>query len=71
MAKGCELLKLGRRIRGLTQVEVANIYGVNLKTYQRWEKGIHPVSYDDLEALCDRVFVIPLREVQMEAHYAS
>ncbi|WP_173293438.1 helix-turn-helix domain-containing protein [Shewanella sp. VB17] len=71
MAKGCDLLKIARRIRGLTQIEVADTYGVNLKTYQRWEKGIHPVSYDDLAALCEQVFVIPLPEVERAEHYAK
>ncbi|MBO1894207.1 helix-turn-helix transcriptional regulator [Shewanella sp. BF02_Schw] len=68
--RGFEILKTGRRIRGLTQAEVAETYGVNSKTYQRWERGQTPVSYDDLAAICDQVFCIPLIEVQRAAVYA-
>jgi transcriptional regulator with XRE-family HTH domain len=37
--RGFEFLKTGRNIRGLTQTEVAEIYGVSERTYQRWERG--------------------------------
>lgn len=70
MTRGFEILKTGRRIRGLTQAEVAETYGVNSKTYQRWERGQTPVSYDDLTAICNQVFRIPLSEIQRAAVYA-
>ncbi|PMG76958.1 hypothetical protein BCU84_11870 [Shewanella sp. 10N.286.51.B7] len=37
--RGFNFLKTGRQIRGLTQIEVAEIYGVSQRTYQRWERG--------------------------------
>lgn len=67
---GGKILKTGRRIRGLTQIEVATIYGVNVSTYKRWEKGTHAVTFDDVAAICDHVFKLPLAEVQQVATHA-
>lgn len=69
--QGFEILKTGRRIRGMTQDEAAQHYGVCIRTYRNWEKGTYPVSYDDILAFCDDVFKIPLAEVQRSAAYAN
>ena len=61
MAKrGCDVLKFGRKLRQLTQQDVAEIYGVNIKTYRAWEKGQSAVPYDHVVAICDDVFQLPL-----------
>ncbi|MCG9697442.1 helix-turn-helix transcriptional regulator [Shewanella sp. Isolate11] len=61
MAKrGADLLKTGRRLRGFTQDEVAQTYGVSTKTYRNWERGNTPVSFDDLHAICDQVFQVSI-----------
>ncbi len=62
--RGFEILKVGRRVRGLTQLEVAEAYGVGIRTYQRWERGQTLVSYDDLAGICGQVFRISLEEFQ-------
>ncbi|MCL1124135.1 helix-turn-helix domain-containing protein [Shewanella surugensis] len=69
--QGFDILKTGRRIRGMTQTEVALHYGICIRTYRNWESGASPVSYDDILAFCDDVFQIPLAEVQRSAAYAN
>ncbi|WP_308810661.1 helix-turn-helix domain-containing protein [Shewanella algae] len=59
-ASGAKLLAMGRRLRQMTQEEVASAYGVNVKTYRRWEKGQSPVPYDDLCAICADIFALDL-----------
>lgn len=68
--KGAELLKLGRKLRGMTQDEVASIYGVSRSTYQRWENGASAVSYDDLCAICVGVFKLELDNLRGMKHAA-
>lgn len=58
--KGSDLLKLGRQLRQLTQDEVAELYGVSLSTYWRWERGLTAVPYDDLCAICSTIFKLEL-----------
>ncbi|WP_299492932.1 helix-turn-helix transcriptional regulator [uncultured Shewanella sp.] len=70
-ARGFEILKTGRRLRGLTQIEVAETYGINSKTYQRWERGSTAVSYDDLTAICELVFKIPVTDVKKAVSYTQ
>ena len=66
---GGKILKVGRKVRGLTQDEVAIIYGVNPKTYKRWESGISAVAFDDVLTICDHIFKMPLADIQrMIAH---
>lgn len=69
--RGFEVLKIGRRIRGLSQVEVAQYYGICLKTYQRWEAGKTRVAYDDLKVICSDVFKLQMSEVERMAELAK
>ncbi|MPY24325.1 helix-turn-helix transcriptional regulator [Shewanella sp. YLB-07] len=69
--KGSDLLKAGRTIRGFTQDEVAQIYGISSKTYGSWERGRTAVSYDDLSAIFDQVFQLPLDKVTEVASHAA
>ncbi|WP_232772163.1 helix-turn-helix domain-containing protein [Shewanella sp. Actino-trap-3] len=57
-------MKTGRNIRGLTQIEVAEIYGVSERTYQRWERGVVRVPFDDVSAICARVFKLGIDEIR-------
>ncbi|PKH62188.1 XRE family transcriptional regulator [Shewanella sp. Choline-02u-19] len=70
MIRGADLLKTGRAIRGFTQDEVAQVYGISTKTYRNWETGKTAVSFDDLLALCDQVFKLPLAKLSEVANYA-
>jgi len=69
--RGFEVLRIGRRIRGLSQVEVAQYYGICLKTYQRWEAGKTAVAYDDLKVICSDVFKIEMADVEKMAELAK
>jgi len=62
--RGFKILRAGRTIRGLTQSEVAEFYGVSERTYQRWEKGLARVSFDDVSAICDQVFRLGIDEIK-------
>ena len=67
---GGKILKVGRKVRGLTQDEVAAVYGVSRCTYISWELGKTAISFDDLNTICDHIFKMPLFEVQRVANYA-
>lgn len=69
--RGFEVLKMGRKIRGLSQVEVAQYYGICLKTYQRWEAGKTPVAYDDLKVICSEVFKLQMADVERVTELAK
>ncbi|WP_434927177.1 helix-turn-helix domain-containing protein [Shewanella sp. HL-SH2] len=62
--RGFDFLKTGREIRGLTQTEVAEIYGVSERTYRRWELGDVRVPFDDVSAICDQVFRLGIDEIR-------
>jgi|TARA_R110001592_G_scaffold152074_2_gene379284 transcriptional regulator with XRE-family HTH domain len=62
--RGFDFLKTGRNIRGLTQTEVAEIYGVSERTYQRWERGDVRVPFDDVSAICAQVFKLRIDEIR-------
>ncbi|RZM77114.1 XRE family transcriptional regulator [Pseudoalteromonas rubra] len=63
MIRAGDVLRKGRRVAGLTQLDVAVAYGVSERTYQRWEKGEARVSWDDTAGLVEEVFRIELREL--------
>jgi transcriptional regulator with XRE-family HTH domain len=68
---GFKVLKLARKIRGLSLVEVAQYYGICLKTYQRWEAGKTPVAYDDLKVISSDVFKLKMADVERMAELAK
>nr|WP_239033072.1 helix-turn-helix transcriptional regulator [Pseudoalteromonas luteoviolacea] len=49
--RGFEILKLARLYQGYTQEDIARLYGVSRRRYQRWEKGHVPIPYDDLTSI--------------------
>ncbi|MCL1103717.1 helix-turn-helix domain-containing protein [Shewanella algicola] len=63
--RGFDFLRTGRELRGLTQTEVAEIYGVSERTYRRWELGEVRVPFDDVSAICDQVFRLGIDEIRM------
>ncbi|MCL1114667.1 helix-turn-helix domain-containing protein [Shewanella basaltis] len=62
--RGFDFLRTGRELRGLTQTEVAEIYGVSERTYRRWELGEVRVPFDDVSAICDQVFRLGIDEIR-------
>lgn len=63
IVRGCEVLRAGRKMRGLSQSDVAEYYGVCLRTYRRWERGDRAVSFDALNAICDNVFHLDVQKI--------
>ncbi len=49
-----------RKIRGLSQEQVANILGVDKSTIHRWETGKRAVDLSDLQRLADIYKVDPV-----------
>lgn len=43
-----KLILVARRIRGYTQLELAEMYGVDVKTLRGWEKSTVAVSFNDV-----------------------
>jgi transcriptional regulator with XRE-family HTH domain len=60
-SRAADLLKVGRRLRGMTQDEVAEIYGISRSTYRRWENGRTNAPYDDVTSICIDVFKLSVR----------
>lgn len=57
------ILKTGRAIKGLSQDEVAAVYGVSRRTYQRWENGDCNVPSNDLLSILDDVFHLSIAQI--------
>lgn len=61
--RAATILKTGRAIRGLSQDEVAEIYGVSRRTYQRWENGDSNVPSNHLLSILDDVFHLSISQI--------
>ena len=57
------ILKTARKIRGFSQHEVAEIYGVDRRTYQRWENGKCAVPSNHFLAILDDVFQLSIEQI--------
>lgn len=47
----------------MSQDEVADIYGVSRRTYQRWENGQTSVPSDHLFSILDQVFHLSIEQI--------
>ena len=54
--KSGELLRFYRFTRGYTQREVAEHYGVDRRTYIRWENSTTEPPHEDLKGIIEGVF---------------
>ena len=66
--RAADVLKVGRRLRGMTQDEVAEIYGISRNTYQRWENGRTTALYDDVTSICLDVFKLSIEKINEVAN---
>ncbi|MFB2662004.1 helix-turn-helix transcriptional regulator [Shewanella mangrovisoli] len=64
------ILKTGRAIRGMSQDEVAEIYGISRRTYQRWERGNSNVPSNHLLSILDDVFHLSIEQITEVANEA-
>ncbi|WP_037427211.1 helix-turn-helix transcriptional regulator [Shewanella sp. POL2] len=64
------ILKTGRSIRGFSQHEVAEIYGVDRRTYQRWESGECNVPSNHFLAILNDVFQLSIEQITGVANEA-
>lgn len=52
MEKYGERLKVARKVKGLTQTELATKLGITQKSYQRMESGTHDLKMSTIYQLC-------------------
>jgi|TARA_R110001583_G_scaffold21308_3_gene80858 transcriptional regulator with XRE-family HTH domain len=62
MIRGGELIKLARKARGMTQLELAFAHGPALKTIQRWECCSTPIPFDDVIWIITDIFKMTITE---------
>jgi transcriptional regulator with XRE-family HTH domain len=62
------ILKTGRGIRGLSQDEVAEVYGISRRQYQRWENGKSNVPSNHLLSILDDVFHLSIAQISEVAN---
>jgi transcriptional regulator with XRE-family HTH domain len=66
--RGAMILKTGRGIRGLSQDEVAEVYGISRRQYQRWENGKSNVPSNHLLSILDDVFHLSIAQISEVAN---
>ncbi len=52
-------LKEARKIKGLTQKEVAAVFNMTQQQYSRFENGVFELNYDLIIRLCDFYDITP------------
>ena len=57
-------MKLARKERGLTQEDVATLWGCDVKTIQRWEQLKCEPKYFDVVGIINNVCKMSLSEVE-------
>jgi transcriptional regulator with XRE-family HTH domain len=62
------ILKTGRGIRGFSQDEVAEVYGISRRQYQRWENGKSNVPSNHLLSILDDVFHLSIAQISEVAN---
>ncbi|WP_125782880.1 helix-turn-helix domain-containing protein [Pseudoalteromonas rubra] len=63
IVRAADLLAAGRAEAGLSQLDTAVCYGVEERTYRRWERGQNEVRFMDLHALVTQVFDLDFAEL--------
>ena len=54
-----ENLKEARKVKGLTQREVAKIFYMTQQQYSRFENGVYELNYQQIVQLCKLLDVTP------------
>ncbi|AZZ98774.1 helix-turn-helix transcriptional regulator [Pseudoalteromonas sp. R3] len=57
------LLRVGRELRGMSQLDVAVLYGIGERTYRRYEAQGSPIKYVDLTGIVADVFHLQLDDL--------
>lgn len=52
-------LKEARKIKGLTQKQVADVFNMTQQQYSRFENGIFELSYKQIVELCNYLDITP------------
>ena len=52
-------LKEARKIKGLTQKQVADVFHMTQQQYSRFENGVFELSYKQIVDLCDYLNITP------------
>ena len=64
MIRGGMLIKLAREARGMTQEEVAEAFGVNIISIQRWEASVSEPKFFTVHSIITNVCKLSLSTVE-------
>lgn len=54
-----ENIKIARKIKGLTQRDVAQVFHMTQQQYSRFENGIFELNYDQIIKICKLLDITP------------
>lgn len=57
---GGHVIRVIRNMRGMTQEEVSDLYGVSLRTLKGWEAGRSEPRLSDVHGICETVCRVSL-----------
>lgn len=68
MVRGGFLIKQARTLRGFTQQELADMYGVSLKSIQRWECYAVEPKFCDVYAVVTQICKLDFAKLEEQLH---
>lgn len=54
-----ENIKIARKAKGLTQIQVAKIFHMTQQQYSRFENGVFELNYDQIIKICKLLDITP------------
>ena len=64
MLRGGQLIKIARESRGMTQGDIADSWGVSLRTIQRWENYRNEPKFIEVIGIVTDICKLSLSEVE-------
>ena len=64
MIRGGKLIKLAREARGMTQDEVAEAFGVSIRSVRRWETSVSEPKFFTVYSIITNVCKLSLSTVE-------
>ena len=64
MIRGGQLIKIAREARGMTQDEVAEAFGVSIRSIRRWETSVNEPKFFTVYSIITNVCKLSLSTVE-------
>ena len=61
-----ENIKIARKIKGLTQRDVAQVFHMTQQQYSRFENGIFELNYDQIIKICKLLDITPNEIIEFD-----